>query len=45
MDKETLIDYLRQAIDMLEYLNENDDEDVNNLIFCIEQEIKETDNG
>lgn len=44
MSEETLKDYLRQAVEMLEHLNESDDEDVNNLIFCIEQELKETDN-
>lgn len=41
MSEETLKDYLRQAVDMLEYLNESDDEDVNSLIYCIEQELKD----
>lgn len=41
MSEETLKDYLRQAVDMLRYLNESDDEDVNNLIFCIECELGE----
>lgn len=41
MNEETLKDYLRQAVDMLRFLNENDDEDVNNLIFCIECELGE----
>lgn len=42
MNDETLKDYLRQAIDMLRHLNESDDGDANDLIYCIEQELKET---
>lgn len=44
MSEETLKDYLRQAVDMLRYLNESDDYDANNLIYCIEQELKESNN-
>lgn len=44
MSEETLKDYLRQAVEMLEDLNKDNDKDVNSLIFCIECELKETDN-